>query len=64
LIRSLESDPVGEDTTCPLDFSELDEHDDAYLRAVSDHLGWLPAMVTAKRYFGLTVVCADAALEL
>ena len=30
------------------DFSSLDRHDDAYLRAVADHLGWLYAPLRRK----------------
>lgn len=30
------------------DLSALDEHDDSYLRAVADHLAWVPAPVQRK----------------
>jgi hypothetical protein len=40
------TDPVGEDSMVhnpSWDFSELDQYDAAYLRAVADHLGWMYA---------------------
>ena len=40
------SEPVGEDKNIHnpgWDLSELDAYDDAYLRAVADHLGWIYA---------------------
>jgi protein tyrosine/serine phosphatase len=30
------------------DFSELDAYDDAYVRAVADHLGWIYASAQRK----------------
>jgi hypothetical protein len=40
------TDPVGADSQVhspSWDFSELDKYDEAYLRAVADHLGWMCA---------------------
>jgi hypothetical protein len=45
------NDPVADDSEIhnpSWDFSELDSRDDAYLRAVSDHLGWCWAPVRRK----------------
>ncbi len=45
------TDPVGEDSQVhnpSWDFSELDQYDDAYLRAVADHLGWMYAPLRRK----------------
>jgi hypothetical protein len=46
-----DTDPVAEDAemhTPPFDFSELQKVDEAYLRAVADHLGWLYAPLRRK----------------
>jgi hypothetical protein len=45
------TDPAGEDSQVhnpSWDFSELDKYDEAYLRAVADHLGWMYAPVRRK----------------
>lgn len=45
------AEPVAEDAEIHnpgWDFSEFDTHDDAYLRAVADHLGWVYAPLRRK----------------
>jgi hypothetical protein len=45
------TDPAGQDVQVhnpSWDFSELDQYDEAYLRAVADHLGWMYAPLRRK----------------
>ncbi|MGA9762636.1 MAG: hypothetical protein WBQ14_09450 [Gaiellaceae bacterium] len=47
------TDPVTDDSEIhnpSWDFSELDSYDDAYLRAVADHLGWLYAPLRRRMH--------------
>jgi hypothetical protein len=57
IIEAWNSEPVGEDENINSpgwDLSELDAHDDAYLRAVADHLGWMYAPVRRKLRLSLS----------
>jgi hypothetical protein len=45
------TDPVGQDSQVhspSWDFSDLDRYDEAYLRAVTDHLAWMYAPMRRK----------------
>jgi hypothetical protein len=51
ITQAWNAEPVEDDTQVHnpgWDFSELDSYDDAYVRAVADHLGWVYAPARRK----------------